>query len=49
MDIIRESAKSYVADSNEAVEFKLVRDASDLESEDNIFKPEMSHQIFGDR
>ncbi|XP_075221855.1 histone acetyltransferase 1 [Lycorma delicatula] len=47
MEIIREGAKSFVADSNESVEFKLVRTTDDLE-DDGVFKPEMSHQIFGD-
>lgn len=48
MDIIREGAKSFVADGNEAVEFKLIRTAADIERDDEVFKPEMSHQIFGD-
>ena len=47
----------YVADSNEALQFRLIRDESELKralSEDNSedgksFAPEMSHQIYGDK
>lgn len=49
MDLIRDGAKSFVTDSNEALELKLIRTVDDLESDDRIFKPEMSHQVFGDR
>ena len=47
----------YVADSNESLQFRLIRDESELKaalSEDNsedpkLFVPEMSHQIYGDK
>lgn len=41
--------KNLVVSSNEALEFKLVRSVDDLENDETIFKPEMSHQVFGDR
>lgn len=40
--------RSYVVDSNEVLEFKLVRDERDLEDKETSFLPEMSHQVFGD-
>lgn len=41
--------KSLVMSSNEALEFKLIRSFEDLENNETTFKPEMSHQVFGDR
>jgi len=38
----------YVVDANEALSFRLVRSAADLEDESLDFKPEMTHQIYGD-
>ncbi|XP_045115060.1 histone acetyltransferase type B catalytic subunit-like isoform X1 [Portunus trituberculatus] len=46
--IAKNSLQYYVVDSNEALEFKLVRKPDDLENEDTTFKPDMSHQVFGD-
>ncbi|XP_003395429.2 histone acetyltransferase type B catalytic subunit [Bombus terrestris] len=40
--------KNLVVSSNEALEFKLVRSVEDIENDQNTFKPEMSHQVFGD-
>ncbi|XP_078035492.1 histone acetyltransferase 1 isoform X1 [Augochlora pura] len=40
--------KALVASSNDALEFKLVRVMEDLENDETTFKPEMSHQVFGD-
>ncbi|KAK1133061.1 hypothetical protein K0M31_014424 [Melipona bicolor] len=40
--------KNLVVSSNEALEFKLVRSVDDLENDETTFKPEMSHQVFGD-
>ncbi|KAG5320608.1 HAT1 acetyltransferase, partial [Acromyrmex charruanus] len=41
--------KKLVADSNEALELRLIRNLDDLHSEEAIFKPEMTYQVFGDR
>ncbi|XP_076659519.1 histone acetyltransferase 1 [Halictus rubicundus] len=40
--------KALVVSSNDALEFKLVRVMEDLENDETTFKPEMSHQVFGD-
>jgi histone acetyltransferase 1 len=40
--------KPFMASSNEALEFKLIRKIEDLEDDSTTFKPEMSHQVFGD-
>ncbi|XP_076283247.1 histone acetyltransferase 1 isoform X1 [Lasioglossum baleicum] len=40
--------KALVVSSNDALEFKLVRIMEDLEDDETTFKPEMSHQVFGD-
>ncbi|XP_063990865.1 histone acetyltransferase type B catalytic subunit isoform X2 [Diachasmimorpha longicaudata] len=40
--------KAYVSDSNDALEFKLVRKEEDVEDDETSFSPEMSHQVFGD-
>jgi len=48
----------YVADSNESLVFRLIRDETELknalydeneEKDENSFDPEMSHQIYGDK
>ncbi|XP_032673414.1 histone acetyltransferase type B catalytic subunit [Odontomachus brunneus] len=39
--------KKFMIDSNDALEFRLIRCIEDLDSEEIIFKPEMSHQVFG--
>lgn len=41
--------KSLVVCSNDALEFKMVRSVDDLENDEVTFRPEMSHQVFGDR
>ncbi|XP_031831416.1 histone acetyltransferase 1 [Nomia melanderi] len=40
--------KALIVSSNDALEFKLVRVMEDLENDETTFKPEMSHQVFGD-
>nr|CAG4640040.1 EOG090X06NC [Daphnia pulex]SVE84882.1 EOG090X06NC [Daphnia pulex] len=40
--------QSFIIDSNEALDFKLVREPSDVDNDETTFKPEMSHQIFGE-
>lgn len=46
--IAKDSLEHYVIDSNEALEFKLVRTEADLEDDNVTFKPDMSHQVYGD-
>jgi len=46
--IAKSALDHYVADANEAVEFKLVRNPEDLENDGCSFKPEMTHQVYGD-
>ena len=49
--------EAYVADSNESLVFRLIRDETELkkalnegnEEDANAFVPEMSHQIYGDK
>lgn len=48
-DPIAAHLKNLVVSSNECLELKLIRDVNDLEDDRTSFKPEMSHQIFGDR
>lgn len=40
--------KSLIISSNDALEFKLIRKPDDVDDDKLIFKPEMSHQVFGD-
>lgn len=40
---------AFICNSNEAVNFKLVKDESDIEKRETIFHPDMSHQIFGEK
>ncbi|KAJ8670297.1 hypothetical protein QAD02_001556 [Eretmocerus hayati] len=40
--------KPFIISSNDALEFKFIRSVEDLEDEDTTFKPEMSHQVFGE-
>lgn len=40
--------KALVVSSNDALEFKMVRTMEDIEDDETTFKPEMSHQVFGD-
>uniref|UniRef100_A0A1B6GEC1 Histone acetyltransferase type B catalytic subunit n=1 Tax=Cuerna arida TaxID=1464854 RepID=A0A1B6GEC1_9HEMI len=48
VDIAGSKEGEFVCDSNEVLEFKLVRSVKDIENDSVSFKPEMSHQIFGD-
>lgn len=48
-DPVTARLKNLVISSNDALEFKLVRSVEDLENDEATFKPEMSHQVFGDR
>ncbi|XP_076666811.1 histone acetyltransferase 1 [Andrena cerasifolii] len=40
--------KTLVVCSNDALEFKMVRSVDDLENDEITFRPELSHQVFGD-
>nr|CAG4639199.1 EOG090X06NC [Daphnia magna]SVE80131.1 EOG090X06NC [Daphnia magna]SVE81329.1 EOG090X06NC [Daphnia magna]SVE82507.1 EOG090X06NC [Daphnia magna] len=40
--------QTFITDSNEALDLKLVREPFDVENDETTFKPEMSHQIFGE-
>lgn len=44
-----DTSEEYVADSNEVIQFKLIRNASDIQDSSIAFKPLMSHQIFGSK
>jgi len=48
-DAITARLKKLVTNSNEALEFRLIRDLDDLNSKEAVFKPEMTYQVFGDR
>lgn len=48
-DPIETRLKPYLISSNDALEFKFVRKVQDLEDDVTTFKPEMSHQVFGER
>ncbi|XP_066588253.1 histone acetyltransferase type B catalytic subunit isoform X2 [Prorops nasuta] len=47
-DSVTARLKSLVVNSNDALEFKMIRKVQDLEDDGTTFKPEMSHQVFGD-
>ncbi|XP_029043896.2 histone acetyltransferase type B catalytic subunit [Osmia bicornis bicornis] len=47
-DPVTARLKNLVTSSNDALEFKLVRSVEDLENDEATFRPEMSHQVFGD-
>ncbi|XP_069187293.1 histone acetyltransferase type B catalytic subunit isoform X2 [Procambarus clarkii] len=46
--IVKNSLQYFVIDSNDALEFKLVRSSADIDDEETSFKPDMSHQVYGD-
>lgn len=48
MDIAGDEAHGFLVNSNDALEFKLVRHPEDLKDEETTFKPDMSHQVFGE-
>jgi len=39
---------SYKSSANDVIHFKLVRKESDVIDDNNVFRPDMSHQLFGD-
>ncbi|XP_064644146.1 histone acetyltransferase type B catalytic subunit-like [Lineus longissimus] len=46
--LLKDRFAQYKCCANDAIEFKLVREESDIESDVSVFRPEMSHQLFGD-
>nr|CAG4641713.1 EOG090X06NC [Eurycercus lamellatus] len=46
--LMKNVLQPFIVDSNEALDLKLVREVGDVENDDTTFKPEMSHQIFGE-
>ena len=48
-DALNAHLKAFVADCNEVLDLKLVREIQDVDDEKTSFNPEMSHQVFGDR
>ncbi|XP_033217537.1 histone acetyltransferase type B catalytic subunit [Belonocnema kinseyi] len=47
-DALNAHLQAFVIDSNESLELRLVREIQDVDDEKTIFKPEMSHQVFGE-
>jgi len=48
LDITGSAQSEFVADSNQALQLKLVRCREDLERDETTFAPEMSHQVYGE-
>jgi len=40
--------EAFVEEATDALQFKLIREASDVDNETAAFKPEMAHQVFGE-
>jgi len=49
VDITNDELSKFLCPSNEALELKLVKNASDIEDEEVGFNPDMSHQVFGEQ
>ncbi|KAL5010392.1 hypothetical protein ScPMuIL_012697 [Solemya velum] len=49
MSLMKNKLEAYKCSANDAIHFKLVRQESDLEDEKTTFKPDMTHQLFGDQ
>ena len=41
--------ENFVVDSNEAIKFKLLKTAKEMENADIEFEPAMTHQIYGEK
>ena len=41
--------ENFVVDSNEAIKFKLLKTAKDMENAEIEFEPAMTHQIYGEK
>lgn len=48
MEVFQKTISKYLTDSNQSVEFKIVKDVKGLEKDHDSFHPVMSHQIFGE-
>ncbi|XP_046546607.1 histone acetyltransferase type B catalytic subunit-like [Haliotis rubra] len=49
MSLLKNKFESFKCSANDVVHFKLVRQESDIFTETTTFKPEMTHQLFGDQ
>lgn len=48
MDISYPASEGFVINGNDAIDFKLVRSVEDIDNDKIVFKPQLTHQIFGD-
>lgn len=48
MDVSYSASDGFVTNANYAIDFKLVRSLEDIDNDKIVFKPQMTHQIFGD-
>ncbi|XP_052822716.1 histone acetyltransferase type B catalytic subunit [Octopus bimaculoides] len=46
--LMKNKLEAYKCCSNDVIHFKLVRNKKDVENEDITFRPDMTHQLFGD-
>ncbi|CAI9719858.1 histone acetyltransferase type B catalytic subunit-like [Octopus vulgaris] len=46
--LMKNKLEAYKCCSNDVIHFKLVRSKKDVENEDIAFRPDMTHQLFGD-
>ncbi|XP_076455980.1 histone acetyltransferase type B catalytic subunit-like [Babylonia areolata] len=49
VSLVRNKLEDFKCCANDAIHFKLVRQEADLEDEKTTFKPDMTHQIFGEQ
>ncbi|CAE1300785.1 HAT1 [Acanthosepion pharaonis] len=47
--LMKNKLEAYKCCANDVINFKLVREEKDLENEDTTFRPDMTHQLFGDQ
>ncbi|KAK7092757.1 histone acetyltransferase type B catalytic subunit-like [Littorina saxatilis] len=49
MSLVRNRLEDFKCCANDAIHFKLVRQQADFEDEKTTFKPDMTHQLFGEQ
>ncbi|KAL8561912.1 hypothetical protein ACOMHN_046702 [Nucella lapillus] len=49
VSLVRNKLEDFKCSANEAIHFKLVRQEADLHDEKKTFKPDMTHQTFGEQ